>query len=162
MSEHGISKLLVRGSGLAARLPAGFTVFCAWMALTISVTVMPSFANWSGFTHSLMAYWPAPKTCRLPTPGARSDGIVEVDVGIVGQERGIVGSMRRVKRKEHERSGRRLADGDPVVVDVRRKLSGGLVLARLGENEIGIRIRFQIEVYNQRGLELAVAFREYM
>ena len=23
----------------------------------MSVTVMPSFANWSGFTHSLMAYW---------------------------------------------------------------------------------------------------------
>jgi len=56
LSKHGIGELLVAGSGLAANLDRrGFTVLCAWTALTISVTAMPSFANWSGFTQSLMA-----------------------------------------------------------------------------------------------------------
>ena len=49
-------------------------MFCAWTALTMSVTVMPSFANWSGFTHSLIAYCPAPKTCVWPTPYKRAMG----------------------------------------------------------------------------------------
>jgi hypothetical protein len=32
------------------------------MALTISGTVTPSFANVSGFTHNRIAYWPEPNT----------------------------------------------------------------------------------------------------
>ena len=85
------------GTGSPPTWPAGFTVFCAWIALTISGTVMPSFANWSGFTQSRIAYWPAPKTCTLPMPGDARELILEVDVGVVGQELRVVGAVRRVQ-----------------------------------------------------------------
>ena len=71
-------------------------MFCAWIAVTISGTVIRSFANWSGFTHSRMAYWPAPKIWIWPTPFTRVDGIVQIDVGVVGQESRVVGALRRV------------------------------------------------------------------
>ncbi len=51
------------GAGLPPICPAGFTVFCDWIAFTISVTAIPNCARWSGLTQSLIAYWAAPKTC---------------------------------------------------------------------------------------------------
>ena len=62
------------GAGWPPTWPAGFTVFCAWMALTTSATVMPSFASWSGLSQTRMAYCPAPKTCVWPIPGKREIG----------------------------------------------------------------------------------------
>ncbi len=46
-------------------------MFCDWIAVTISGTVMASLANWSGLTQSRMAYWPAPKIWTLPMPYER-------------------------------------------------------------------------------------------
>ena len=55
---------------------------------------------------------------------------------------------------QHKRSGHRLSYGDPVGVNVRRKLTDSQLLARLGEDEIGVRIRRQIEIHNHRSLRI--------
>ena len=68
---HRVGEFLAGRRGLAADLPAGFTVFCARIALMMSVTVTFSFASWSGFTHRRIAYWPAPKTFTFEMPGTR-------------------------------------------------------------------------------------------
>jgi len=55
------------------------------------------------------------------------------------------------------------ADGNPVVVHVGGELRGSLCLTRLGQNQIGVRICFHIEVDDQPFVfELPVAFSEYM
>jgi hypothetical protein len=59
------------GTGSAPTCPAGFTLFCALMALTISGIVTLSLASWSGFTQKRMAYWPAPNTLTLAIPRTR-------------------------------------------------------------------------------------------
>jgi hypothetical protein len=43
------------GAGSPPSVPAGFTTFCAAMALTRSVTVRPMLAIVSGVTHTRMA-----------------------------------------------------------------------------------------------------------
>ena len=45
-------------------------------------------------------------------------------------------------------------NGDPVVVDLGRKLGCASVLARLGQNQVGVGIRFDIEIYDQRRLRV--------
>jgi len=50
------------------------TVFCAWSALAISLTVISSFASVSGLTQRRMAYCDAPKIRTCPMPGTRVIG----------------------------------------------------------------------------------------
>ena len=59
------------GTGSPPIWPAGFTVFCARMALMISGTVTPRFASLSGLTQQRIAYCPAPKIDTDATPGTR-------------------------------------------------------------------------------------------
>jgi len=82
-------------------------------------------------------------------------GVVEVYIGIVGHELRIASTVWGEQRYQYQRRGRRLSDGDPITGNVGRKLTGGQILARLGQNEIRIRIRLDIEIYHQRGLRVA-------
>ena len=56
LRAHGIGEFLTFGNRLAAHLTGRIHVFWVWRALTISGTVMPSLASWSGLTHSRIAY----------------------------------------------------------------------------------------------------------
>ena len=122
------------GTGSAPIWPAGFTVFCALMALSISVTVMPSLASWSGRTQKRIAYWPAPKICTWPMPGHARHRIVDIDVGIVGQNSVVVGAVGRIEREQRERAGRGLFDRDAEIPDFGRQLGFRLGVAHLRQN----------------------------
>ena len=45
LRAHRVSELLTRGTGSPPIWPAGFTLFCDWMALMTSVAVTPSLAS---------------------------------------------------------------------------------------------------------------------
>src|SRR6266478_214075 len=80
------------------------------------------------------------------------DRIVEVDVRVVAKELCIEGALRGKQANQHERSGYRLSDSDPVGANFGRKLAGRQLLARLREDEIGIGVRLQVEVHDHGGL----------
>ncbi len=69
---------------------------------------MPSFASWSGFTQSRIAYWPAPNTCHVADAWRTRIGIHEIDVRVVGEKLGVIGSVRRIKGNPHERERSRI------------------------------------------------------
>ncbi len=81
--------------------------------------------------------------------------IADIDIRVVRQKLGIVGSMGGVEGNQHERGRHGFADGNPVVVHVGGELRGSLCLTRLGQNQIGVRICFHIEVDDQRRIRIA-------
>ena len=81
------------GTGSPPICPAGFTVFCAWIALMISGTVMPRLASLSGLTQIRMAYWPAPKTVTDATPGMRVNASFMLMIRVIGQKNVVVSSV---------------------------------------------------------------------
>ena len=83
------------------------------------------------------------------------DRIGEIDVRVVRQKLGIVGSMRRVQGNQHEGSGHRLSNRNSVVVDVGGKLRSSLRFTGLRENQIRIRIGFYVEVHDQGRVRVA-------
>ena len=106
----------------------------------------------------LVGFYPKPhrvlagaEYLRVANAWRTQDGIHDIDVRVVRQKLGIVGSVRRVKGNPHEGSGDGFANRDSVVGDVDGKLRSGLGFTRLGENEVGVRIGLYIEVHNQAG-----------
>ena len=77
------------------------------------------------------------------------DGIGEVDVRVVGQKIGVIGSVRRIKGNPHEGRGDGFANRDSIIGHVCRKLRGSLRLAALGQNVIRIWIGLYVEVHDQ-------------
>jgi len=78
--------------------------------------------------------------------------VIDIDIGIVGEEDVVVGAVRRVEREHDQRRRGRLGDSDAVVAHVRRQLRLGLAFAHLGEQLVGVGVGAQCEVDVQRGL----------
>ena len=65
--------------------------------------------------------------------------VIQVDVGVVGQEPGVIGALGRVQGDQHQRRKHRFLNGDAVIGDIRRELRRGLRFAALRQNQIRIR-----------------------
>ena len=76
----------------------------------------------------------------------------KIDVGVVGQELGIVGAIRRIKGQEHQWSGNCFLHSDTEICDVDGKLRGGLRFAHLSKNKVCVRFRLHIVVDDQSHL----------
>ncbi len=98
---------------------------------------------------------PCAKHLNVADSGRARDRIGDVDVRIVRQKTRIVCPMRRVQGQQHERSGYRFSDGNSVVVDISGELRGSLRLARLGKNQIRIRVGFYVKVHDQGRVRVA-------
>ena len=72
--------------------------------------------------------------------------VIDVDVGVVGQEDVVVGTLRGIKGEHDQGGGGGFLHRDPVIADIRRKLRLGLPLAHLGQQLVGIGIGLQVEV----------------
>ena len=81
-----------------------------------------------------------------PHPGELVD---DIDIGIIGQEGGVVGPLGRIEGDEHQGSGERLLDGYPEVPHIDRELPFRLGLAQMGEHLVGVRVGFYVEVHGQ-------------
>ena len=64
--------------------------------------------------------------CYLADSRHTAHRIVDVDVRVVREESGVVGSLGRIEREQRQRAGDRLEDRDTVVAYVDRKLRLGL------------------------------------
>ena len=62
--------------------------------------------------------------------------------------------MRGIHRDQHQRGGHGFSDGYSVIVNISRKLGCCLRLPGLGKDEIGVRVRLHIEIYDQSGLHI--------
>ena len=89
-------------------------------------------------------------------------GIVDVDVGIVGQKRGVVGAVRRIEREQGERTGRGFLDRDAEIFDFGRQLGFGLRVAHLCQDLIVVRPRVDVEVHAQRHLAVVRVHRVHV
>ncbi len=122
MREDGVSELLAFGGGLAP-CPAG------GIYGVLGLNGTDDFRDGNAELCQLVGFYPHAHGVlagaeHLDVADARrtEEGIDEIDVRVVAQKRGIVGSMRRVKGKEHQWGGYRLAHGNAVVGDVHREL----------------------------------------
>ena len=95
------------------------------------------------------------KNLHVADSGQARNRIVQVDVSVIGQKSGVVGSVWRVQGEEHK--GRRygFANGDSVVRHVCRKLGSRLRLARLGKDQVGVRIRLDVKIHDQRSVRVS-------
>ena len=80
---------------------------------------------------------------------------MQVDIGVVRQELCIVCIVRGIEADEHERRDYGFLDGHAVIGHVRGKLGCGQGLARLGENQVQIRIGFYVEVHDHGHLTVS-------
>src|SRR4029077_17344404 len=129
LSKNGISELLVRGSGFAAELTRR-------IHFVLRLDRVDDLSNSDVQLGQLVRFYPEPQGIftraenrRLADTVQACDGIVEVDVSIVGQELRIVSAMRRGQGDQQERSGYGLSNGHAQGVDLWRKLTGGQLLA---------------------------------
>ena len=125
LSENGIRELLARRSRFAASLTSR-------IHRVLLLNRVDDLSDGDAQLRQLVRLYPQPhgvlpraENLRLADAVQACDGIIQVDVGIVGQELRIVSAVRREQGDQHQRRGRRLLDGDPVVVNFGRKLSGG-------------------------------------
>ena len=75
--------------------------------------------------------------------------IIDVDIGVIGQEDVIVCAFGGVEGDEEQRGGSGLLHRDPVVAHVRRQLRLRLSRAHLGQQLVGVTARLQAEVDRQ-------------
>src|SRR5260370_31280214 len=155
LSTDRIGELLVRGSWRAADLTSG-------VDRVLRLDRVDDLRNGDAQLRQLV--WLYPESHRILACAENlhvadavhaQDGIVEVDIGVVGQEFCIGTAAGRVYADQQEGGCCRLADGYAVIGDVDRKFSGGLIIARLSQNQIVIRVCLYIEVHDQRGLRVA-------
>ena len=78
--------------------------------------------------------------------GHAQELVVKVDVGIVRHERSIVGPLRGVQGKDHQRGSPGFLDRHAIIAHVKGKLGLGLVLPHLGEDQVRVRVGLDIEV----------------
>ena len=86
--------------------------------------------------------------------GAR-DGIVQIDVCVVGQKLRVASAVRRVNGDQHQWRGGRLLCGYTITIDLGRELTGRQLLARLREDEVHVGICLEIEIGKQVGGRIA-------
>ena len=129
LSEKGVRKLLVCRSGLAAHLTSR-------IHRVLRLDGVGDVRDRDAQFGQLVRLYPQPhgilpraENLRLADTVQPCDGIIEVDVRIVGQERRIVSAVRRGYGDQHKRRGRRFFEGDPIGVNFGRKLTGGQLLA---------------------------------
>ena len=136
-------------------------MFCFWMASTISGMVMFELGQLVGpdpEAHGILA---GPEDGDTGNAGHPGDLIVQVDIGVIGQEGGVVGTLGRNEVHHHQGRGRGLLDGDAIIAHIGRELGFGLALPHLGQHLVDIRVGFDVEVHVQ--LEFAVVgVQEYI
>src|SRR6185369_7198355 len=164
-AHHDLLKVLRRNQ--PALGPYGVGEFLAWRSRFA--------ANLAGRIHRVLSldrrdnFWNCdaelrqlvrlhPQSHRVPAGAKHLDAadaghaaqlIVEVDVGIVSQEFRIIDAAGRVNADQHQRRGGRLLYCYSEVDYVCWKLRGGLCLANLSEDQIGVGISFYVVVDNQ-------------
>ena len=74
------------------------------------------------------------------------DGVVQIDVGVIGEKRRVASAVRRVDSDQHQRSGGRLLDRHTVSIHLGRELTGSQLLARLRQDQIHVGIGLEIEI----------------
>src|SRR5258707_18315 len=119
------------GAGLPPIWPAGLTVFCDWIALTISANrdaQLRKMVRLDPEPHRILG---CPENLRVSDAGQAPDGIVQVDVGVVGQKLGVPGALRGIQADKHEWRGCGFLHRYAVVIYIGGKLRSGLGLARL-------------------------------
>ena len=75
--------------------------------------------------------------------------VVQVDVGVVGQEPGIISAFGRVQGDQHQGCEHRFLNGDAEIVDIGGELRRGLRFAALRENQVRIGVRGNVEIDDQ-------------
>ncbi len=105
LRQHRICELLVRGSWLTAQLTSR-------IHLVLCLDRVDDLSDGDAQLRQLVRFYPEPhgifpcaENLRLADAVQACNGIIEVDVGIVGQEFRIVSAMRRGQGDQHERSG---------------------------------------------------------
>ena len=89
--------------------------------------------------------------------------IREIDVRIVRQELGVVSSMRRVQRDQHQRSGNGFSNRDSVISDIRREAARQPAFRGSAQESSRYSDRFFASKSTMRlVVEFAVALSEYM
>ena len=73
-----------------------------------------------------------------------------------------MGPLRGIQRHDHQWRGELLLHRDPVVGHVGRKLGARLGHPHLGENQIGVRIRRDVEIDDRSQLTRRLPLIEYM
>ena len=75
-----------------------------------------------------------------------SQRVVQIDVGVVGEEICVVGALRRIEGHQHQRREHRFLHCNAVVGDVHRKLRRGLRFTALRQDQIRVGIRIHVEI----------------
>ncbi len=154
LRKHGICELLVCGSRFTAHLARRIDRVLRLHSIHDVRDRDAQFRKFVRLYPQPHRILPCAENLRLAHTVQPSDGIVEVDISVVAQEFCIISALRGKYSDQHERSGHGLSNGDPVGVNVRRKLTGSQLLARLCEDQIGVRVRFQVEVHDHSGLRV--------
>src|SRR5208337_2118612 len=76
--------------------------------------------------------------------------LLEIDIAVVGQELRVVRPLWRIQRDQHHRRGQGLLHVNTDLIDLGRKLAIRQLLARLGEDEVHVRVGLDIKIDHQR------------
>ena len=128
LGQHCIGVLLIRGSRLASNLPSRIDSVLGFYRVY-------NIGDRDAELRQLVRIHPEPhrilacaENDRLADAVQARDGIIQVDVGVVGKIGSIVRTMWRINGDQHERSGGRLLEGDTVAVHFGRQLTSGQLL----------------------------------
>ena len=142
------------GAGSAPTWPAGLTVFCCLDGvhdLRHGDVQLGELVRLHPQAHGVL---PGAEHHDARDPGHARQLVVQVDVGVVGQEGRVVAPARRGERHQHERRGGGLFDRDPVVAHLGRQLRVRLRFPYLRQHLGDVGVDLDVEVHVQ--LQLAV------
>ena len=103
-----VGELLAVGAGSAPTWPAGLTVFCAPDRVLDVADGEPERREHVGLHPDAHRVVGGAEVADVADAADAQERVVDVDRGVVGEERGVVASVRRVEREDDQREGQRL------------------------------------------------------
>jgi hypothetical protein len=91
---------------------------------------------------------------RVTNAGQARDGIVQIDVGVIGQKLGIPGALWRIQANKHQGCRSGFLHRDAVVIYVGGKLRSGLSLTGLSEDQIIVGVGTHVEIHDHSRLRV--------